>query len=124
MKCPHCKVNLVLNGEFEDADVDFVSYSDVSGTVKFTLFCKSCTEELGEYEFEVEQDVSDFTDNHDEEVEHELSVEIINVRFVRSVDHVGFDCVIRLSCSCGEGTDFEYEDSIREIEVTNELIND
>jgi hypothetical protein len=124
MNCPHCKVNLVLDGELDDADVDFSDYSRVEGVARFTLFCKSCTEELGEYEFEVELDISDFTDNHDEEAEHELEAEIINVRFIRSVNHLGFDCVIRLSCSCGEGTDFEYEDSIREIEVTNDLIND
>ena len=113
MKCRECKNDVVLDGELENAEVDFSDFSSVEGTVSFTLFCNSCTEELSVYEFELELDVSDFTDNHDDEAEHELEAEIINVQFKRSNTSLGFDCIIRLSCSCGETTDFEYEDSIR-----------
>jgi len=113
-----------LHGEFYSAEVDFSDVSMIEGVITFTLMCQHCGEELGEHDFEITLDVSDFTDTHDETLEHELEADVINEEFVRSATHVGFKCTIRLTCSCGETTDFEYEDSMREDELINELIID
>ena len=128
MQCPHCSAELKLNGEHYGNSVDFSDPSTVDGEITFTFLCDACGEELGEYEFEIELDVSSFTDQHEEEDSHTLCVELIKERFVTSIGtnmtrSVGYDCIIRVSCSCGDTADFEYEDSERQEEVTNELID-
>lgn len=129
MNCPHCSAELKLEGEHYSNSVDFSDPSTVDGELTLTFYCDACDTELGEHEFQIELDVSDFTDKHEEEDTHSLTVELINERFVTSISanmtrSVGFDCIIRVSCSCGKTTDFEYEDSERQDDVTNELIND
>lgn len=129
MNCPHCETELKLDGEFYGADVDFTDPSTVDGEITFTFACKACGEELGEYEFEIELDVSSFTDAHEEEDQHSLSIELLNEKFVTTMStnltrSVGYECLIRVSCSCGETADFEYEDSARQDEVTNELVGE
>lgn len=126
MLCPNCGKELVLDGEFYHSDVELDGTAGVEGTVTITLFCQDCMHELGEYDVELELDITDFTVDHNDEEEHELLVELDDEAFVTTlmedkVKHVGASASVNISCSCGKLVSYVWENYDSPAEVITAL---
>jgi len=125
MLCPNCAKELVLDGEFYHSDVELDGIAGVEGAVTITLFCEDCMHELGEYDIELELDITDFTVDHDDEEEHELSVELDDEAFVTTMvnkdKHVGASASVNVSCSCGKSISYVWENYDSPSEVITAL---
>lgn len=111
MLCPHCNEELLFDGELYDSIIELDGPELYEVSVTITLICKSCYEELGEYQFDIEQDITDFSADHDDENEHELSVEIGSESFESTITdgivYLGVHATITVNCICGESASYQ-----------------
>jgi len=107
MICPNCKEELKLEGDFYSSQVDLDTNSEVDGEVVITFTCAECDSDLGEYSFDLELDIADFAAEHEDEEEHELSVDISDESYDEYVNKEtgavspGASAAVRVSCVCG-----------------------
>jgi len=125
MQCPNCKSELKLEGDFYSSQVD-IDVTDVTGEVVITFICAECSGELGEYPFELELDIADFAAEHEDEEEHELSVEVSDESFDKHTDdkgaiYPGASAAIRVSCICGKFVDYLWRDYETMEEISKEF---
>lgn len=124
MNCPHCNEELEFDYGFYSSEVE-LDASDAVGRVEFTLMCNSCGESLGEYSFELEQDIADFASSHDDSDEHELSVTLSNESFIETlhnnVQYLGAEATVTVSCMCGTQVEYLWSTSERAEEIMKEL---
>jgi hypothetical protein len=125
MECPHCNQELILRGDFSEECIGLDGCSIVDGNIIFEISCESCLTTIGEQELQIALDVSSFTDEHEE---HEVSVDIVNETFLTTVTpkgtFIGASATVRLNCSCGEATNFEWSDEERQNELIDRLMLD
>ena len=85
-----------------------------TGTVTITVCCEDCLHELGEYHIELEQDITEWAEAHEDEDEHELSVDLDDEAFattdVGKIQHVGACATVKVSCSCGSEVQYLWSD--------------
>lgn len=115
MNCPNCEEELLVDGEFEDSSVELDTTTEVVGTITCNLYCIKCTENLMEHELDIEQDITDFTAEHDDERYHELEAKIAGERFTvhTSTDgtkFVGASATLSVHCTCGRIAEYEWSD--------------
>lgn len=125
MNCPHCNETLEFDGDFNDSIAELSGTEEVVGLVEITLICDSCYENLGEYQFELEQDITDFTADHEDEEEHELSVELSNEAFedtiTNGVLYLGACAAVNVSCICGKSVSYQWSHYEKATDVMKEL---
>lgn len=107
MLCPSCSNELALDGEFYNSSIDLDGISAAVGTVTITVVCKDCMHEFGEYDLELELDITEWAEAHSDEEEHELSVELDDESFDEYKNpnngllYPGATATVKVSCSCG-----------------------
>lgn len=126
MQCPHCSTALKLEGEFFHSDCELDGTASVTGSVTITLNCAECSEELGEYDIELEQDIENFSVDHDEDDDHELIAELDDEAFDEHVDDAGVaypgaTATIKVSCSCGSEIHYLWRNYDSPADIMKEL---
>lgn len=124
MNCPHCNATLEFDGDFHNSEVS-LDPDEVNASVEITLICDSCFEDLGQYSFELVQDITDFTADHEDPNEHELSVDLSNEEFIEThindAHYLGAAATITVSCICGSVVSYQCSATELATEVMKEL---
>lgn len=115
MQCPHCEEELtIIEGELSDSHAELIGATDVNISVTFDLTCESCGEDLGSFEFNNDQDIGDFVEEHGD---YELNIELYEEDFcvLKSNGHVsvGVEATLRVVCEgCSVSTDYKWSDYV------------
>lgn len=125
MNCPNCDAELKLEGEFLHSGID-LDIDTAAGSVTIIFTCAACIYELGEYDFELEQDISDFAQHHEDEEDHELSVDLGDEAYDEHVDdkgtvYPGAVATVKVSCICGGHVEYQWSNYDDPVEVMKEL---
>lgn len=128
MNCPHCNEELKLSGETRKANIELRNNASINGSVTIVLICAECFEELGEYDIELELDITDFSRDHEDEVKHKLTIELLGECFDAHSDddgivYPGASAAINVSCICGVSVEYSWsnyaytDDVIRKLNI-------
>jgi hypothetical protein len=104
MLCPQCNKELKFEGEFYSSIAELNSSGEIEGEVCITLSCAECNEELGEYTIELELDITNFSEDHEDENEHP-----------------GASATVHVSCICGKSISYAWSNYDEPEDVYKEL---
>jgi len=127
MLCPQCNKELKFEGEFYSSIAELNSSGEIEGEVCITLSCAECNEELGEYTIELELDITNFSEDHEDENEHDLTVDLEDESFEEYVDtdtqlqHPGASATVHVSCICGKSISYAWSNYDEPEDVYKEL---